>query len=608
MKKKILITTLSLVAVLAFGSGAIWQYHKNTPEQKLLDAYNAGESITIELAEPISQEQGTEVHVEWTELAALNNYEAFRMTVDDAIGITAHGENGKNGVIYVDLQGNHTNNSTLFNAFANQKFRDNVWNNSDVSQAIIGAAQSIYTDVESDKAALLAGYNAYYNLLNDSEPGYANMYSTITRLEAMSMIFKADTPVYEIAVNEQFASAVENDTLAPYAQELNDYSFLKADNLSLDGNTANGTITRAEFVYMIVQRYFADDYAKVTGKESCYSDAKNGGDVATEIGLITTDKETGATTVKNHCESYELSYCIQVEKAGMPEELYRAMVVAQQRGLITGSECRWSDGLIKGEALTILTNAYNSMETQTNADRGAANGDMVVSIDWDSINPAIHSTYDAENNTVTIDDTMWNYMYENCPAFDLKPLESTKALLSIYLVDYYGGRFGDNEWLQFAITGDNTYLNLSVTDAELLIMSDQLIDEYLQTEEGQQAQQDFQSQFGTKEDRDEARWKKLADRLGITVEEAKALYGGGSSGGSGNGGGGSAPVANPSTQQPGANDENYVTPETDNPSTSNPGGSGGDNDSVIDFGAAADANGEAAGDGGDIVGPDIIWN
>ena len=172
--------------------------------------------------------------------------------------------------------------------------------------------------------------------------------------------------------------------------------------------------------------------------------------------------------------------------------------------------------------------------------------------------------------------------------------------MSIYLVDYYGERFGDNEWLQFAITGDTTHLNLSVTDAELLIMSDQLIDEYLQTEEGQQAQQDFESQFGTKEDRDEARWQKLADRLGITVEEAKALYGGGNSGGSNNGGGGSSPIANPDTQQPGATEDNYVTPET--PS----GGNGSGNTDGPRPGETGRPPMDG-GDGGNHVGPDIIW-
>lgn len=575
--RKICVSTLTMLIIASQLCGCA-----SSTQKEMLNMYNNNQSITIELAEPISQEQGTEVHVEWTELAALNNYEAFRMTVDDALGITAQGENGKNGVLYVDLQGNHTNNSTLFNAFANQKFRDNVWNNSDASQAIIGAAQSIYTDVESDKAALLAGYNAYYNLLNDSEPGYANMYSTITRLEAMSMIFKADTPVYEIAVNEQFASAVENDTLAPYAQELNDYSFLKADNLSLDGNTANGTITRAEFVYMIVQRYFADDYAKVTGKESCYSDAKNGGDVATEIGLITTDKETGAITVQNRCESYELSYCIQVEKAGMPEELYRAMVVAQQRGLITGSECRWSDGLIKGEALTILTNAYNSMETQTNADRGAASGEVVVAIDFKDIDPAIHATYNAETGEITVDDTMVNTLMEKSAYFDNRSADNMRLILPIYLEGYFTGRYDGEAWYQFVLTGDTSYLNFEISDAELALQTEQAVEEYLNSDEFKnsseyedytQAQDEIDKLKNDTDSADEF----LAKMLGITVEELRARRG---DSGTGNTGGGSAPEM---------------------PSGGNGNGSGSDNDYSEPRPGETTLPPMDLGDGGDIV-------
>ncbi|MBQ8327964.1 MAG: hypothetical protein IJX86_12955 [Lachnospiraceae bacterium] len=579
--RKICVSTLTMLIIASQLCGCA-----SSTQKEMLNMYNNNQSIMIELAEPISQEQGTEVHVEWTELAALNNYEAFRMTVDDALGITAQGENGKNGVLYVDLQENHTNNSTLFNAFANQKFRDNVWNNSDASQAIIGAAQSIYTDVESDKAALLAGYNAYYNLLNDSEPGYANMYSTITRLEAMSMIFKADTPVYEIAVNEQFASAVENDTLAPYAQELNDYSFLKADNLSLDGNTANGTITRAEFVYMIVQRYFADDYAKVTGKESCYSDAKNGGDVATEIGLITTDKETGAITVQNRCESYELSYCIQVEKAGMPEELYRAMVVAQQRGLITGSECRWSDGLIKGEALTILTNAYNSLETQTNADRGAASGEVVVAIDFKDIDPAIHATYNAETGEITVDDTMVNTLMEKSAYFDNRSADNMRKILPIYLEGYFTGRYDGNAWYQFVLTGDTSYLNFEISDAELILRAEQEAEEYVNSEE-----------FKNSEEYDD--YQQAQDELEKLKAELEALKNGSTGSGSGSG----SESGSGNTGGPGAGN----TGGGSAPEMPSGGGHGSDNSDPW-AGDGTFIPDEDPGDGGDIVGPDIIWN
>ena len=577
--RKITIPTITLLIIASQLMGCA-----SATQKEMLEMYNNNQSVTIEIAEPINQEQGTEVHIDWEELAYLDSYEAFRMSIDDAIGITTHGDAGKNGVLYVDLDGNHTNNSTLYYAFANQKFRDNVWNNSDISKVFIEEAQNIYTDVESDKASLLAGYNAYYNLLNDSEPGYANMHSTISRLEAMSMIFKADTPVYEIEINEDFAATVENEQLAPYAQEMNNYCFLKTDNLSLDGNTANSTITRAEFVYMIVQRYFADDYAKVTGEESCYSDAKNGGDVATEIKLITTDKETGETIVKKRCESYELAYCIRDEKAGMPEELYKALVVAQQKDLITGTESRWSDGLIKGEALTILTNAYMQLDTKTNADRGASSGEVVNQIDWELINPATHVTYDAETETITADDTIVNTLIEKSPYFMGRDEDNVKRLLQVYLPGYFTDRFGDDEWLQFVITGDNTHLNLELTDAEMDVLFEQELEAWFVTEEGQAYLAEKQAKEGEYNDGLTAAGRIIVEEImlseGVSKEEAIEIYNelhnnsdsatNNESTQSGNNGGGSAPVVSPETNQSAATEGNFVTPETSG--SSNNGG------------------------------------
>lgn len=371
--KRIVIPTITMLIIASQLLGCAAASSK-----EMLDMLNRQEAIVIEVAEPISQEQGTEIQLDWTELASVTTYREFRDTFDDTLGITAHGETGKNGIVYVDLEGNHTNNSTLYYAFMNQKFRDNAWNNTDATKAIINAAQSIYADVESEQASLLAGYNAYFNLLADAEPNYANMNSTLTRLEAMSLLFKADTPVYDIEPNQTFLNAVENDDLALYAQEVNQHSYLKAENLSLDGNTANGTITRAEYIYMIVQRYFADDYNNTTGKESCFSDAKNGGDIATKVGIKTKDKETGEVIAPNRWQSYELSYSLQNESNGLTNDLYRALVVAQQKGLITGSECRWSDGLTKAEALNFLVRAYEALPAVTNADRGTSVADPIT--------------------------------------------------------------------------------------------------------------------------------------------------------------------------------------------------------------------------------------
>lgn len=382
MKKKITIgvgvALLALIIVLI----CIFAIMPDANLKNMLDMIDRQEAIVIEVPEPISEVQGTTIDYEWTELASLTTYPEFRTTFDDALNITAFGDRGKNGCIYVDLDGNQTNNSTLYNAFMNQKFVEDYYENTDVSKKIIEASKGIYSDIESDNACLLAGYNGYFNIIPDSEPGYANINSTMTRLEAMTAIFKASTPVQDIKKNEKFAEAVDNKQYAIYAQNMADYSYLDYTNESLDSVTANGTITRAEFIYMLVQDYYSDEYGKVTGKENSYSDAKNGGNIAEKAGFVTKDKKTGEVTAPNRWQAYELSYALQNESNGMPETLYKAMVVAKNHNLITGDESRWSDGLTKGEALNLIITVYEDLAStngyKTNVDRGAATGEAVT--------------------------------------------------------------------------------------------------------------------------------------------------------------------------------------------------------------------------------------
>lgn len=375
--KRIVIPTITLIIMTSQLLGC-----SSVTSKEMLDMLERQEAIVIEVPEPINQEQGEEVFTAWQNLASLTTYPEFRTTFDDALNITAFGDRGKNGCIYIDLDGNQTNNSTLYNAFMNQKFVKDYYENTDVSKKIIEASKGIYSDVESDKACLLAGYNGYFNIIPDSEPGYANINSTMTRLEAMTAIFKASTPVQDIKKNEKFAEAVDNKQYAIYAQNMADYSYLDYTNESLDSVTANGTITRAEFIYMLVQDYYSDEYGKVTGKESCYSDTKNGGDIASKVGFITKDKKTGEVTAPNRWQAYELSYALQNESNGMPETLYKAMVVAKNHNLITGDESRWSDGLTKGEALNLIITVYEDLAStngyKTNVDRGAATGEAVT--------------------------------------------------------------------------------------------------------------------------------------------------------------------------------------------------------------------------------------
>ena len=374
--KRIVIPTITLIIMTSQLLGC-----SSVTSKEMLDMLERQEAIVIEVPEPISQEQGTEIPDSWVELASLDTYEDFRTSFDDVLNVSTFGIGGKNGCIYIDLDGNQTNNSTLYNAFMNEKFVENYWNNTDVNKKIIEATKGIYSDVESDKAALLAGYNGYFNIIADSEPGYANLNSTLTRLEAMTAIYKASTPVQKIEENTDFTDAVGENELAIYAQNIAPYSYLDYTNLSLDDTTANGTITRAEFIYMLVQEYYSDEYKDITGKETCYTDAKNAGNIAEKVGFITKDKKTGEVTKPDRWQSYELSYSIQNEDKGLTTDLYKALVVAKNHNLITGDECRWSDGLTKGEALNLIVTVYQDLADTNgyinNADRGNATGESV---------------------------------------------------------------------------------------------------------------------------------------------------------------------------------------------------------------------------------------
>lgn len=119
---------------------------------------------------------------------------------------------------------------------------------------------------------------------------------------------------------------------------------------SLNNKTYNGTMTRAEAIYLIVNRYFKSDLESVDLTTATFTDCKDGGDIATEQKFI----ENG--TEKDYCRDYELVYATQNPDNGVPTSIYKAMVVAQNRGLIT-KDTRWDEGITKYEATKLLVEA-----------------------------------------------------------------------------------------------------------------------------------------------------------------------------------------------------------------------------------------------------------
>ena len=311
------------------------------------------QEIEIEIAIPEDKEQGEEVSaLLWEELASLETNPELRKEWDNILGIV-NTDVGKNGVLYVNDKGENDNNNTLKIAIHNKEFTDLLENETEQIK-LSEAVANQYADVEVDEDSLVInkninmGINGYFNLLPDAEPDYSNPDSTLTRNEFMAMVFRSETPVKELEAKEDFNTAVGESKYNLYSQEIAQDNYLTTEDKSLNNQTINGTISRAEALYLLMNHYFKEDLQKVDlkGTEVEFTDAKDGGDIAGKQKF---------TTDKPYWKSYELVYAIQNPDNGLPTELYKALVLAEDKGLIDKeADTRWDEGITKSEAIGLL--------------------------------------------------------------------------------------------------------------------------------------------------------------------------------------------------------------------------------------------------------------
>lgn len=386
--KRIVIPTITMVIIASqlMGCAAVSQ-------SELLQMINQGDAIEIEIATPINQEQGTESALDWQELASLSTNPDLRDSWDDILMITPT-DTGKNGVLYVNAEGNNEPNNTLRVALHNSEFLKYLDSEADSLQ-LSNAVQGNYADLEENDTAraLYMGINGYFNLLPDANPNYANPDSTLQRNEFMAMVFRAETPVQDLTADNAFADAVGQSDYNIYAQGLAENSYLDTASKSLNNLTANGTITRAEALYLLVSRYFSDDMASVDVKTATFNDAKDGGDIATKQKFI----EDG--TKKDYWKSYELTYAIQNPDDGLPTDLYKALIVAKSKGLV-GDVTRWDEALTRSEAIEFLVKTLRQEKgiTQFNAKQAKIEGHEVTE---ETAEPEQATVEDGINSTHT---------------------------------------------------------------------------------------------------------------------------------------------------------------------------------------------------------------
>lgn len=355
--KKLIIPTITMLIMCSQIMGCA-----SVSSKEMVEMLREGSTIEIEVAVPsyYEEEQGTESNLAWTELGSQSNYQEFRMGFDDLFKVMSFDQGKKNGPCYIDLEGNWTNNSTLHYAMQNKVFMD-ILKDSDTIKGLTEYVQSNYVDVdESDEKTIRdIAINAYFSLFDDNEVGYANKNSTLTRGEFLAGLVKSDTPVdATIQSNSDLVALVGSDSeQVKLASQALDDSYLDVESKSLDKTTFNGTITRAEAIYTIVQRYFSEEYAQVTGKEKSYSDTANAQDIALRAGIK--DKKTNE--VPDRWKAGILSLMVNEPNKGMDDELYKAMVVSKQIGLIESEESNWDEALTKGEAIELIINANKAI-------------------------------------------------------------------------------------------------------------------------------------------------------------------------------------------------------------------------------------------------------
>lgn len=364
--KRILIPTITMVIIASQLMGC-----SATTQSELLKMINDGQQIEIEVAIPdfYESEQGEENTLTWIELAQLATNPTLRNGWDDILLITRT-DTGKNGILYVNAAGENENNNTLAVALHNREFQK-IFDDDSTLRSLAESTVNNYADLEITDTnnrnellkAVYMGINTYFNLLPDNTPNYCNADSTLTRGEFMAMVFRADTPVSDLASDGILTNAVGQSEYNIYSQGVTANSYLDLGSESLNNLTYNGNITRAEVIYILVSRYYSNELQLIDVKSSgvTFSDAKDGGNIAEQQKFIENGEQ------KTYWKSYELAYALQNADDGMPEEMYRAMVVAQQNGLI-GSETRWDEACTLSEAIELLVKALmneNGITTYT---------------------------------------------------------------------------------------------------------------------------------------------------------------------------------------------------------------------------------------------------
>jgi len=343
---KILFAAIIIPTAIISGCGA-------KVDEEISEHISTGKDIIMSVEE--NSYNVARNQLEWIELDQLDYYEDIRDSWDDTLNIIRFDLNSKNGCIYVETDGNWSGNSVLYNAFQNKVFINEYWSQAATRSELSKEAINVFSDIENEAVGITAAVNTYYNILPTNEDGTSGMFNYITRAEAMAGICRGDTPVILVEENTEFNGVVGESSYNTYAQLIDSEQggYLNTKDGSLTKEVYHQTITRGEGIYLLMNRYYRDQMDAV--------DLKSKSEMTDCTGVIK-ELELGEIQGKR---KYELEYSLQnADKetgAGkVPEEIYRALVVAYNNGIVS-SDTRWSDGMLAGELINLMIKVYDTI-------------------------------------------------------------------------------------------------------------------------------------------------------------------------------------------------------------------------------------------------------
>ena len=334
--------TMVLIASTLFGVSACSPKETTTMLQQ-------NSEIEIEYAIPeygytSSGEEESITLLPWIELASLESHPELRSAFEELLEITTNEAGEKYGILYTNEEGKNDQNNTLLNALGNLIFAQTIKANDDKSAAIEQIANDNYTDIDEDtNQSMTAVVNAYFELLPDLTDGEFNGGESISRAQAMTLVMRAITPVNEDQKpegNADFTKAVGESQYTDFAAEMNDMVFVSTDN-GLTNKNFNTAMSRGEYIYMLTQTLFGDDYA-VRLKNQMLEDESLNND--------------GLTTVAD-AGDITFSEAIKNPENGVPTDMYTVLSRAVALGFIDEDNLNWDEAITKADAIDLFIDA-----------------------------------------------------------------------------------------------------------------------------------------------------------------------------------------------------------------------------------------------------------